>query len=212
VTDSRPHNLRGLAELGAATVHEAYSRRGALPSAIKPIDRSFRLYGPAFTVLCPASDNLWIHRAVYAARPGDVLVVGVRGGYTEAGYWGEILSQAALTRRLGGLVLEGGVRDVDQIAELAFPVFAANICLRGTSKEPTGDGRLGEPVRVGDVTVHPGDAVIGDADGVVVVEAAHIAAVATASRTRRDQEQAILDALRRGATTLELLGLAAEPS
>jgi 4-hydroxy-4-methyl-2-oxoglutarate aldolase len=212
VTDSRPPEFTGLAELGAATVHEAYGRRGALPSAIKPIDRSFRLCGPAFTVLCPPADNLWIHRAVYAARPGDVLVVGVRGGYTEAGYWGEILSQAALARRLGGLVLEGGVRDVDQIAGLGFPVFAANVCLRGTSKEPTGDGRLGEPVRIGEVTVHPGDAVVADADGVVVVEAARIAAVATASRTRREQEQTILDDLRRGATTLELLGLAADSS
>jgi 4-hydroxy-4-methyl-2-oxoglutarate aldolase len=212
VTDSRPPEFTGLAELGAATVHEAYGRRGALPSAIKPIDRSFRLCGPAFTVLCPPADNLWIHRAVYAARPGDVLVVGVRGGYTEAGYWGEILSQAALARRLGGLVLEGGVRDVDQIAGLGFPVFAANVCLRGTSKEPTGDGRLGEPVRIGEVTVHPGYAVVADADGVVVVEAARIAAVATASRTRREQEQTILDDLRRGATTLELLGLAADSS
>ncbi|MEA2161809.1 MAG: 4-hydroxy-4-methyl-2-oxoglutarate aldolase [Solirubrobacteraceae bacterium] len=212
MTDSRPPEFTGLAELGAATVHEAYGRRGALPSAIKPIDRSFRLCGPAFTVLCPPADNLWIHRAVYAARPGDVLVVGVRGGYTEAGYWGEILSQAALARRLGGLVLEGGVRDVDQIAGLGFPVFAANVCLRGTSKEPTGDGRLGEPVRIGEVTVHPGDAVVADADGVVVVEAARIAAVATASRTRREQEQTILDDLRRGATTLELLGLAADSS
>ena len=201
-----------LAQLGAATVHEAYGRRGALPSAIKPIDRSFRVCGPAFTVHCPPADNLWIHRAVYAARPGDVLVVGVRGGYTEAGYWGEILSQAALARRLGGLVLEGGVRDVDQIAGLGFPVFAANVCLRGTSKEPTGDGRLGEPIRIGDVTVHPSDAVVGDGDGVVVVEAAQITAVAAASRARLEQERMILGDLRRGATTLELLGLAADPS
>jgi 4-hydroxy-4-methyl-2-oxoglutarate aldolase len=210
VTDSRlPSEL---AQLGAATVHEAYGRRGALPSAIKPIDRSFRVCGPAFTVHCPPADNLWIHRAVYAAHPGDVLIVGVRGGFTEAGYWGEILSQAALARRLGGLVLEGGVRDVDQIAGLGFPVFAANVCLRGTSKEPTGDGRLGEPIRIGDVTVHPGDAVLGDGDGVVVVEAAQITAVAAASRARLEQERMILGDLRRGATTLELLGLAADPS
>lgn len=86
VPDTSPNAVNGLAQLGAATVHEAYGRRGALPSAIKPVNSSFCLCGPAFTVDCPEGDNLWIHRAVYAVGPGDVLVVGVRG-YTEAGYW-----------------------------------------------------------------------------------------------------------------------------
>ena len=133
-------------------------------------------------------------------------MVDVRG-HAEAGYWGEIISSAAMARRLGGLVLEGGVRDVEQIAQLGFPMFAAKVCLRGTSKEPTGDGRLGGPIRIGDVTVNPGDAVVGDADGVVVVEAAEIPTVAAAARARIDQERLMLKRIRGGASTLELLGL-----
>jgi 4-hydroxy-4-methyl-2-oxoglutarate aldolase len=187
-------------------VHEAYGRRGALPSAIKPIDGSFRLCGPAFTVDCPPADNLWIHRAVYRAAPGEVLVVSVRG-FTEAGYWGEILSSAAIARQLGGLIIEGGVRDIEQIGALGFPVFAAKVCLRGTSKESTSDGSVGVPIRIGDVTVHPGDAVVGDADGVVVVRATEVPAVAFAAQARVEQERLSLDRIHSGASTLELLGL-----
>jgi 4-hydroxy-4-methyl-2-oxoglutarate aldolase len=201
--------MQRLAELGAATVHEAYGRRGALPSAIKPLQASFRVCGPAYTVDCPPSDNLWLHRAVYAASPGDVLVADVRG-QTEAGYWGEILSQAAVVQGIAGLVIAGGVRDVDRIAALGFPVFAANVCIRGTTKDPAGDGTLGEPIVVGEITVRPGDAVLGDADGVVVVEAGDVDAVVTAARARARQEDEILRRLQGGESTLEIYRLRAE--
>jgi 4-hydroxy-4-methyl-2-oxoglutarate aldolase len=195
-----------LAELGTATVHEACGRRGALPSAIKPVSAGFRVCGPAFTAYCPPSDNLWIHRAVYAAAPGDVLVVDV-GGQIEAGYWGEILSQAAIHRGLGGLVIAGGVRDVDQLAAVGFPVFAANVCIRGTTKDPTAAGRLGEPITLGDVTVRSGDAVLGDNDGVVVVDAAAVDVVAAAASERVAAEREVIRRLRSGESTLEILGL-----
>jgi 4-hydroxy-4-methyl-2-oxoglutarate aldolase len=198
--------MRQLAELGTATVHEAYGRRGALPSAIKPVSPAFRVCGPAFTVDCPPCDNLWIHRAVYAARAGDVLVVDV-GGQIEAGHWGEILSQAAVLRDLGGLVIAGGVRDVDQLAAVGFPVFAANVCIRGTSKDATAAGRLGEAITIGDVTVRRGDAVVGDRDGVVVVDAAALDAVAAAATARVAAEREVIRRLRSGESTLEILGL-----
>ena len=121
--------------LDAATVHEAYGRRGALPSEIKPVDAGFTVCAPAFTVDCPAGDNLWIHHAVYAAQPHDVLVVHTRGE-REAGYWGEILSRAAIARELSGLVIDGGVRDVERLVEIGLPVFAANVCIGGTAKDP----------------------------------------------------------------------------
>src|SRR3954454_5542189 len=92
--------------MDAATVHEAYGRRGALPSAIKPIAAAFRVCGPAFTVDSPPGDNLWLHRAVYRAAEGDVLVVEAHA--PEFGAWGEFLSVAASARRLGGLVVDGG--------------------------------------------------------------------------------------------------------
>lgn len=197
------HPLSGLS---AATVHEAGGGHGALPSAIKPVHPRFRLCGPAFTVDCPPADNLQLHRAIYAAAPGDVIVADVRG-HTEAGYWGEILTHAALARHIGGLLIAGGVRDLEEISALDFPVFASHICIRGTSKTPDGDGQLGVPIRIGDVDVHPGDAVVGDADGAVVVRAAQIEAVAVTARARVVAEQEALERIARGDSTLQIHGL-----
>lgn len=197
------HPLSGLS---AATVHEAYGGRGALPSAIKPVHPRLRVCGPAFTVDCPPGDNLWLHRAIYAAGPGDVLVADTRG-HTEAGYWGEILSHAAVARQLGGLVIAGGVRDIEEISALGFPVFAANVCLRGTVKDPQADGQLGEPIRIGDVAVRNGDAVIGDADGVVIVAAEDVEAAAVSALARLAAERDMVERLRSGESTLGILGL-----
>lgn len=197
------HPLSGLS---AATVHEASGGHGALPSAVKPVHPRFRLCGPAFTVDCPPADNLALHRAIYAAAPGDVIVADVRG-HTEAGYWGEILTHAALARHIGGLLIAGGVRDVEEISALDFPVFASHVCIRGTSKTPDGDGRLGVPIRVGEVDVQPGDAVVGDADGAVVVPAAQIEAVAVTARARVVAEQEALERIRREDSTLQIYGL-----
>jgi 4-hydroxy-4-methyl-2-oxoglutarate aldolase len=195
-----------LAGLSAATVHEAYDGRGALPSAIKPVQPRFRLCGPVFTVDCPPGDNLGLHRAIAAAAPGDVIVADVRG-HTEAGYWGELLTHAALARGLAGLLIAGGVRDLQEISTLGFPVFASHVCIRGTTKDPAGDGRLGGPIRIGEVDVHPGDTVVADADGAVVVRAAEVPAVAAAARVRVAAEREAVQRLRRGDSTLEILGL-----
>jgi 4-hydroxy-4-methyl-2-oxoglutarate aldolase len=195
-----------LADVDTATLHEAFGRRGALPSAIKPVDPCSEVYGPAFTVDCPPADNLWIHRAVYAADRGDVLVVDVRG-HVEAGYWGEILSQAAIERGLAGLVIAGGVRDRDRLIALGFPVFAATVCIRGTGKDPAGDGVLGGPVTVGDVVVARGDLVRGDADGVVVMPAGDVPAVLAAAAERIEKERDALERLRAGESTLDIYGL-----
>jgi 4-hydroxy-4-methyl-2-oxoglutarate aldolase len=190
----------------AATVHEAYGRRGSLPSDIKPIAPTFRVCGPAFTVDCPPGDNLWIHRAIYAAQPGQVLVIQTRG-QREAGYWGEILSEAAVARQLGGLVIDGGVRDVARLAQIGFPVFASNVCLRGTVKDPTSDGRLGEPLVVGTALVRSGDIVVGDQDGVVVVAAEAVGTVVDAARDRVSKEKDVIARLRAGETTLAIYEL-----
>jgi 4-hydroxy-4-methyl-2-oxoglutarate aldolase len=190
----------------AATVHEAYDRRGALPARIKPVDPTSHICAPAFPVDCPADDNLWIHRALYRAAPGDVLVVKTRGA-VDAGYWGEILSEAAIARGLAGLVIDGGVRDTERLAAVGLPVFAASICIRGTVKDPEGDGRLGEPVSIGEIVIRSGDTVVGDRDGVVIVPADAVDAVATAARARVTKERDVIARLRRGETTLAVLDL-----
>ena len=193
--------------LGAATLHEAYGRRGALPSGLKPVEPAMLVCGPAFTVHCPPLSNLQIHHALYHARPGDVLVVHVSGG-VEAGYWGDILNEAALARGLGGLVIDGGVRDTSGLARMSFPVFSNGVCIRGTGKDYGAVAWLNEPVRMGEVVIRAGDLVMGDRDGVVVVAADEVEAVIKAAEAREADEARKIDLIRQGARTLDLYGFA----
>jgi 4-hydroxy-4-methyl-2-oxoglutarate aldolase len=165
-----------------------------------------RLYAPAFPVGIPGGDNLGLHRAVYAAAPGEVLVVDT-GVNLEFGYWGEVLAEAALARGLAGLVIDGGVRDVQQLRELPFPVFAANVCIRGTLKDASARNTIGGPVRIGDVEIRRGDVIIGDADGVVAVPADQVDAVLRAVEEREAKERSIIKRIRDGESTLDIYGL-----
>ena len=191
--------------LGAATLHEAAGRSGALPSGIKPVAPSMVLCGPAFTVHCPPLSNLQIHHAIYNAQPGDVLVVHVSGG-VEAGYWGDILNEAAMARGLGGLVIDGGVRDTAGLAAAAFPVFSDGVCIRGTGKDFQAVAWLQEPVRIGEVIVAPGDLVMGDRDGVMVLPADTVPRVLAAARAREIDEKHKISLIRQGLRTIDLYG------
>lgn len=195
------------AAFSAATLHEAAGLAGALPSAIKPLHPSFRICGPALPVVTPPGDNLWIHKAVSQGLPGQILVVFTCGS-TEAGYWGEILSHAAMARGVGGVVLDACARDGARLPEVGLPVFARGLCLAGTSKRRDGHGAVGKSIRIGDVRIEPGDLVVGDADGVVVLPAATIADVLSAAADREQKEIAAVRSLsRRESTTLQLYGL-----
>ena len=199
------NQLAEAARLGAATLHEAAGRIGALPSAIKPIAPHMRIAGPAFTVHIPAGDNQWIHRALYQASPGDVLVVSTSGG-AEWGYWGDILNEAALAQRLGGLVVDGGVRDVAGLAAMAFPVFSNGICLNGTIKGFEAIAWLRQPIRLGDVVVQQGDLVVGDRDGVVVLPATTVANALSGGIKREQDEADKIKRIRAGERTIDIYG------
>jgi 4-hydroxy-4-methyl-2-oxoglutarate aldolase len=190
-----------------ATLHEAAGQIGALPSAIKPICSTFRVAGPAFTVKSPGGDNLWMHRAIYAAQAGDVLVVHTSGQY-DYGYWGEIMSTAAKARGIAGLVIDGCVRDGNLLQQLDFPVFARGLCIRGTTKDPGVEGWINAPVLLGghDVMLKSGDLIVGDGDGVVCIPGADAAAVLRNAQEREAKERDILERLRAGASTLDLYG------
>jgi 4-hydroxy-4-methyl-2-oxoglutarate aldolase len=191
-----------LLALGAATLGESGAR--AMRARIRAAWPGARFAAPAFPVRCSTGDNLAIHVAVARADPGSALVVDVRE-MRELGYWGEVLTTAAQSRGITGLVIDGGVRDVTALQAHGFPVFSTMVALRGATKnEP---GTIGIPVRVGDVAVEPGDWVVADADGVVVVPGAALEAVVDAGRARAAKEEGFLARLREGATTLELLGL-----
>jgi len=194
---------------GTATLHEAAGRSGALPARLRPVFPEARLAGPALPVLVPVGDNLWIHRALYQAEPGAVLVVAATAA-DEFGYWGEILSEAALARRLGGLVIDGGVRDTVELRRVGFPVFSAAVCIKGTLKDAAGPGAIGRPVSLGGVRVAPGDLIVGDADGVVCLPADRVDEVLAASQARLDKEADVIKRLRAGETSLDIYGLPTE--
>jgi 4-hydroxy-4-methyl-2-oxoglutarate aldolase len=198
-----PDVVAAARQLGAATLHEAGGRIGVMPLTIKPVAPGFRVCGPAVTVHSPGGDNLWLHRAIYVAEPGDVLVVHVSGEY-DFGYWGEIMSCAARARGLAGLVIDGCVRDGAVLADFGLPVFARGLCIRGTGKDFGARGWINHPTRFGDLTVHAGDLVVGDTDGVVVVPKDRASEVVDAARQREAKEASILQRLRDGERTLEL--------
>ena len=193
--------------VGAATLHEAMGRRGVVPPRLKPVDPGFRIAGPAFPVLCAEGSNLALHQALYAAAPGDVLVVAVdQRGSEEFGYFGEIMAEAAKARRLGGLVIDGCVRDSHELATVGFPVFAVGLSIRGTTKDPHPAPFVGE-IDFGSTVVHRGDLIVGDEDGLVCVPAAEVEQVLAAGRDRDRKEADVIRRLRAGERTLDLMGL-----
>ncbi|MGW5696905.1 4-carboxy-4-hydroxy-2-oxoadipate aldolase/oxaloacetate decarboxylase [Streptomyces asiaticus] len=196
--------LTRLGELGAATVYEANGQTGALDSGLKPLDAGRTLVGTAVTVDLAPADNWYIHVALLQAGPGDVLVVNAQG-YTEAGPWGDVLTCAAQERGLAGLVIDGAVRDSRDIIETGFPVFARGLSIKGTSKAVP--GQVNVPVIVGGVLIHPGDVILGDADGLVRITADRTEHTLAASEARAAKEADFRDRIRAGESTLDLLGL-----
>ena len=200
-----PGDVKAAASIQPATLHEAAGKIGALPSQLKPVHPHYKLSGPAFTVHGPGLDNLWLHRALALAQPGDVLVAHVSGAH-EAGYWGEVMSTMARQRGLAGVVIDGCVRDGELLGQIGVPVFARGLCLKGTGKDFGAIGWINAPILIGDVTVQPGDLIAGDGDGLVVVPRASVPAVIEASRAREAQEADILELLRAGEATLDVYG------
>jgi len=199
-----PALIRRAASFPSATLHEAMGRKGALPHDIKPIAPKMTLCGPALTVSCPPMDNLGIHRAIYLAEPGDVLVVSVGGGY-EGGYWGEIMTFAAQQRKIAGLIIDGCVRDRDLIEEMGFSVFSRGLAIHGTIKKEK--GVINSPLKIGEVLINAGDLLVGDSDGVVLVPQLEISQAIEASQQREDKEDDYKKQLAEGKSTLEIIGL-----
>ena len=194
-----------LRDLGAATVYEAQGAKGALDSGMKPIDGTSRMAGPALTVDARPADNLILHHAVLQAKPGDVLVVDAKG-FMEAGPWGDVLTIQAMKLGIAGLVINGCVRDANLIIGLGFPVFCRGLSIKGTGKNQP--GKVNVPVTMGDVTIQPGDIVVGDRDGLVVVAQDEVESAIARSLAREEKEAGQRQAIEQGtATTAELLNL-----
>lgn len=193
-----------LAALGTATLGEAADDARLPKVRLRPIAPGMRLAGPARTVRCLPGDNLALHRAIAAADAGDVLVVDY-GGSIDSGPFGEIMALACQLRGIAGLVIDGAVRDSEQIAALGFPVFSRDLNIRGTTKRDP--GAIDVPLEIGGVQVLPGDMVVADSDAILVLPSATVGAALTAGEARVAAEARMMERLRAGETTLSILGL-----
>jgi regulator of RNase E activity RraA len=190
------------ASLQPAILADVAGRRGALHGRIRPLHSSMKLAGSAFTVEVRPGDNLMIHAAISLAQPGDVLVIDGKGDLTSA-LMGTIMMNACRERGIAGVVIDGAARDSLDIIEMDYPVFAAGTNPNGPTKNV--GGRIGHPISVGGVTVCAGDFVIGDSDGVVVVEREKIEGLLPAAEKKVKDEAARIEAIKAGDTEAKWL-------
>ena len=195
-----------LASFGVATVHEAAGRTGYLGPGIRPVHLGTRTGGTAVTALCWPGDNLMVHAAAEQCREGDILIVTTTSPSTD-GYFGELLATSLRRRGVRGLVTTGGVRDVADLHEMDFPVFAAAVSAQGTVKATA--GAVNVPVSIAGQRICPGDAIVADDDGVTVVPRTGVTATLAAARARAEKENQTRGALLRGELGLDIYGLRA---
>jgi len=194
--------VRRAAQLQPAILADVAGRRGALDGRIKPLCPSMKLAGSALTVEVRPGDNLMIHAAIALAKPGDVLVIDGKGDLSAA-LMGTIMMNACKKLGIAGVVMDGAARDLTEIIEMGYPVFAAGANPNGPTKNVP--GRIGHPVAVGGVTVNPGDFIIGDADGVVVVEREKIEGLLAAGEKKERDEAERIAAIQNGDTEAKWL-------
>jgi 4-hydroxy-4-methyl-2-oxoglutarate aldolase len=193
-----------LARLGVATLHEAAGRTGVVDLALTQVVAGSRVAGPARTALCAPGDNTMVHAAVAHAEPGDVLVL-TSVEPAPVALVGELLATQALARGVAGMLVDGAVRDLDELAELGLPIWTRFVRARGATKGTV--GKLDLPVVVGGVEIRPGDLVVLDCDGAVALPAARVEEVLPLALVRAEREATMRERYRDGELSYDLQGL-----
>jgi 4-hydroxy-4-methyl-2-oxoglutarate aldolase len=199
-----PGLIEAYRSMAAATVSDAMGRQNSMHHTMAPLWKGARVCGPAITVKSYACDNLMPHKAMQIAQPGDVMVISANG-HLDGALWGDLLTKSAKARGLGGVVLDAAARDRDDIEALGFPVFSTAVLPGGTYK--TNPGSVNVPITCAGAVVEPGDIVVGDADGVVVVPRAVASEVLTAARAIVANEVEMTARVERGELIFDMLDL-----
>lgn len=200
ITRPSPELVEKFRKHASATIHEASGRKGYISYRIKPIAKGMKICGSAFTCQCAPGDNMMLHKALERAQPGDVIVATVAGA-EDYGYFGDLMATSALARKVGGLAIEGCIRDSAEIIEAGFPIFSTGMCIRGTGKGTL--GLINYPIFFGGCQIEAGDIIVGDDDGMVAIKLADAEDILAKTEDRVSKEDAKAKTLAGGVSSVE---------